>query len=273
MAKEYEVCMNAHPSIYKAKERELKIYFCEPEHGINSDTGILLLIAGFGGHANSKVYKKMRRQFADSYNLMTVQCDYFGWEFMQDSNKVRININRSDLEPIFSRGEIDEIFSEGTMNLNKLVLLGSKHSITLRCMAEIDEDLTDFNDMGIMQAVDNITAVLAVITILKDNQVNFNQGKILIYGHSHGAYLSYLCNAFAPGLFSLIIDNSAWLFPAYLQACRILNYHVGSAAVIIFFDYLARKIVNDGEILFLPSLYPGFPPTHNEVGGVTLKHL
>ena len=64
-------------------ERNINVYMYEPDTGINKDTGILLFISGFGGNANSNVYKKMRREFANKYNLITVQCDYFGWEFMQ----------------------------------------------------------------------------------------------------------------------------------------------------------------------------------------------
>ena len=72
MAKEYDFCMYGHPSIYKPKERKLKIYFSEPESGVNENTGILLLIPGFGGNANSNVYKKMRDYFSDEYNLVVV---------------------------------------------------------------------------------------------------------------------------------------------------------------------------------------------------------
>lgn len=82
MAKSYGYEMFGHPSIYSSNSRKLKVYFSEPDAGVNEDTGILLLIAGFGGNANSKVYNKMRAVFADKFNLITVQCNYFGWEFM-----------------------------------------------------------------------------------------------------------------------------------------------------------------------------------------------
>lgn len=72
MAKEYNYEMFGQPSIYSSKERKLNIYFSEPEDGINEETGIILFIAGFGGNANSNVYKKMRSVFADKYNLVTI---------------------------------------------------------------------------------------------------------------------------------------------------------------------------------------------------------
>ncbi|MDI4650373.1 DUF2920 family protein [Cohnella hashimotonis] len=203
MAKEYEFVMPGHPNIYGGDQpHNLKIYFSEPDSGVNTDTGIVLFIAGFGGHANSNVYKKMRSNFADRYNLVTVQCDFFGWEFMQ-------------AEPL-------------------------------------EESLNNFNDMGLMQVLDNITAVMAVIEILKDNEFTFNSKKIIAYGHSHGAYLSLLCNRLAPGLFSLIIDNSAWLYPAYLSADRYL--FTGSDTPIVF-NYFAKSNENDKGILSLPLVY------------------
>ncbi|MGF9699809.1 hypothetical protein [Paenibacillus sp. MABNR03] len=90
----------------------------------------------------------MRSVFADEYNLVSIQCDYFGLEFMQHS--------------------------------------------------PLPESLYNFNDMGIMQALDNLTAIGIVEQILKDNNLNFNAGKVIAYGHSHGAYLAYLLNVLSP---------------------------------------------------------------------------
>ncbi len=58
MAKEYDFSMYGHPSIYNPRERKLHVYFSEPNGGINGNTGIFLLIPGFGGNSQSNVYKK-----------------------------------------------------------------------------------------------------------------------------------------------------------------------------------------------------------------------
>jgi len=206
MSKDYEICVDAHPNIYnKLSSRKLDIYFSEPENGVNQDTGILNIIAGFGGNANSNVYKKMRSNFADTNNMVTVQCNYFGWEFMQGES--------------------------------------------------LEETLENFNDMGPMQAIDNIFSVIMISEILKDNNLIFNASKIVSYGHSHGAYLSYLSNIFAPGLFNLIIDNSSWLYPEYLLSDRYLNVD-GNQNI---FHYFIRSFENiDADIYSLIFLYNGF---------------
>jgi len=255
MAKEQQLSIYAHPSIYEPAERKMKIYFSEPEQGVNSESGILLFIPGFGGNANSNVYKKMRNQFADQYNLITVQCDYFGWEFMQSDNlNLQPEFTESDMRTIFTAGEVDSI----RLDASKLIQICSLYNEKFNFKVNSAETAANFNDMGIMQAIDNITAVLVVKAILDDNNLVFNTGKILIYGQSQGAYLSYLCNALAPQLFSMIIDNSAWLFPEYMKSERHLYCTMGKSQLNLKFDYLAKKIVKDQDILFLPSLYKKF---------------
>ena len=218
MANQQKFEIYGHPSIYKPEERKLQIYFSEPDNGINEKTGILLLIPGFGGNANSNIYKKMRNCFADEYNLIVVQCDYFGWEFMQAPNNVSINLSKKELSRMFTNRELD-----------------------------------------------NISAIVTVIEVIKDNGYKFDESKIIIYGHSHGAYLAYLCNAFAPNLFSAIIDNSAWLFPVYLHSNRYVNQVYDRTILSVQFEYLAKSMSFDEEILSLPSLYKKFENNCNIV--------
>lgn len=230
-----------------------------PQNGVNEHTGILLLISGFGGQATSNVYKKMRDKFSDDYNLVIIQCDYFGYEFMQEADRVFLP-TRKKFEDIFSDEEIQEIYKDGQPNIDAIFATGSKYNIKIDVEADLsNENIDNFNDMGLLQAIDNITAVLNVMNILYDNNYCFNSKKVIIYGHSHGAYLSYLCNAFAPKLFSLIIDNSAWLVPVYLNDVnRFIIYKRKNLILKVVFEYLAKKVVDDMEILNLTNLYSKF---------------
>ena len=90
MSKEYMVKTKSQSSLYTnihGGDRDLTVYYSIPDRGVTAETGVLLLIPGYGGNANSNVYRKMRRVFPDLYNLIVVQCDYFGWEFMQGVNE------------------------------------------------------------------------------------------------------------------------------------------------------------------------------------------
>lgn len=263
MAKEYILDVYGHNSIYinnylknNYNKRKFKVYFDEPDFGVNEETGILLFISGFGGNSNSNVYKKMRQIFADKYNLVTIQCDYFGYEFMQNANNILVNLNRDDIEGIFTDDEIKLIFQQGNIKLDRLLEVAKNYKINIFGKEDLsNEEFKNFNDMGIMQTLDNITAVLSVMSILYNNNYKFNSKKVILYGHSHGAYLAYLCNALAPHLFSLLIDNSAWLFPVYLKSNRMIFYRTGKMNLAIEFDCFAKNINFDEELLNLSVLY------------------
>lgn len=254
MAKEYNFEMYGQPSLYTNKERKFQIYFSEPEAGTNKETGILLFIAGFGGNANSNVYKKMRNEFADKHNLITIQCDYFGWEFMQTSQNIDLNLDREKLKGTLESEELEYIFQDDNYT-SRLLEIAQNYELRLSGKEKLAETLDNFNDMGLVQAMDNISAVIGVMEILKDNGYEFDKNKVILYGNSHGSYLSYLCNAFAPKLFTFLLDNSAWLFPCYLKSNRYLNQMHGKTLLTTEFEYLARKLDKDEEILDLAQLY------------------
>ena len=114
--------------------------------------------------------------------------------------------------------------------------------------------------MGVMQAIDNITAVLAIINMFRNKGMLINIKKVMIYGHSHGAYLAYMCNRFCPQLFQLIIENSAYIYPTYLNNIRCLRYEYNSNIISFDFRYMISNIENflGNEIYSLEYLYRNF---------------
>jgi len=260
MAKEHVFEMYGHPSIYKAAERKLKVYFCEPEQGINKNTGIILLIPGFGANSSSNVYKKMRREFADKYNLITVQCDFFGFEFLQNVDyfmrnyKVDVQINNK-----FFRFNSDTV-----MDIFKLLHTSQVQGLTIEGKVRDLSETADYCcDMCVMQALDNITAVLTVISIIEENGYEWDKKNVILYGTSHGSYISYVCNAFAPFLFTLLVDCSAYTFPTWLTKRTTYSVYTEQnlglqVQLNITFNYIISCIFSDLEVYHLPTLYKTF---------------
>jgi len=230
----------------------LRIEYSIPQRGTNDDTGIVLLVPGFGGSIDSRVYKKMRETFADTYNLVTVQCDYFGHKFMQNANE--ITFPHDMLKRKLSKEDFEALMADQS----KLYDIIGAYSTQFTCKAVIHETENEFADMSYMQAIDNITAVEAVKIILKENDLPFNHNKIFGYGHSQGAYILHLANRMAPHLFSYIIDNSSWVYPLYLHSNRYLYQTIGKAKVAMEFEYMARSYLKDKTALTLHNLYKGF---------------
>lgn len=252
MSEQHSITIPAHHNIYTgSSNRELRIEFSTPQNCVNERTGLVIFVPGFGGHIDSKVYKKMRQVFADKYNLVTIQSNYFGSSYMQSSDRFTVN-NNELLRRTFSTEEMDKINEGSFFNI-----LAEKY-ITLPVVAILDENIEEFNDMSYMQAIDIISTLEAIKILLNENNIKYDSNRVIGYGHSHGAYLLHLCNRLAPNLFSYIIDNSAWIEPLYLTRNRFLTQGIGNSFLAIEFDYLAKKIISNKKDLHLEMLYKDY---------------
>lgn len=251
MATEYDIEVISQPSIYQPSDRTIRIFFDEPDAGINPDTGILLLIAGYGGQVHSNVYKKMRKQFSDQYNLVTVQCNYMGWEFMQAEEKHSIPVNQ--LTSFLTEKEIAGLSNDPA---HYRYLLKGK---TFHNIIPLDEKPSYLNDMGPAQAMDCLISLKVVMDILKSNGYTYNHRKVIAYGNSHGAYIAHLCNAFSPRTLSSIIDISSYLFPHYIERTRTITVSDGNCFIENVYSYLlGRGIIKDYLLYDLNHLYTQF---------------
>lgn len=198
MAKTIERKIPAHKNIYMERsgkivpERQLRVAMGIPDEGINCDTGMLVLVAGYGGGIDSNVFHKMRETLPDEYNFVVVQCQYFGADYMGAPKKITIPIENYGVHGV-------------------------------RYASETGETIEEFCDMGIMQALDIVTATKECCRYLREQKREVNPGKIIIFGTSHGAYLAYLANLICPHLYKYIFDVSAYLTPYYIHHTRLLE--------------------------------------------------
>lgn len=254
MAENHTFNVSAHPNIYTGSAgRELRIEFSIPSAGVQADTGFIILVPGFGATIDSNVYQKMREQFADIYNMVTIQCEYFGSAHMQSADQINIT-NQQALRSILSEAEWNRI----QQNPGIFTQLIASKEVTFPVKADLNETVEDFNDMGYMQAIDIITAFETVKLLLDDNNLEYDSNRVIGYGHSHGAYLVHLCKILSPQTFSFIVDNSAWLEPLYINRYRVLYTGIGKGTLAIHFDYFAKTVLKGSSLLNLAGLYKTF---------------
>lgn len=249
MALEYTLTLTGQPYFNHHAERNLHVFYTIPEEDPCKATGVLLLIAGFGGDANSRVYSKMRQEFSDSQKLIVVQCDYFGYEFM--GHETEQNTHKR-LEEISGR-------------IHHMMEAGEHVASFLEENFEQTETSDSFCELGLFQALDNIRALKYVMDFLSEHHnITFDHNKILAYGFSHGAYLALFCNALMPNLFSAIIDNSGWVYPVYLYQPRIRSFSWNdpnsnfSGTFYLKIFYQGLQWIDDAEIYNLNRLYAKF---------------
>lgn len=250
MAKEYELEIQGQPTRYSNQERYFKMYFAEPEEGAGESTGVFLFIAGYGGHAMSNVYQKMRRELADQYNCITLQCDYLGYRHMQNDH--HLTVTEEMLREVLTPREYRMLTRD--YEGNKALLEGK----ILSDYISLQETADDFNEMGLWQAMDNLMALKVLLDVVQENGISICRNRIYVFGQSHGAYLAYLCNFLAPGLFTGIIENSAYLFPYFLHHDREV-IKVGSALTLRkIYHYLIADQDIDADSYDLSKLYQVF---------------
>ena len=137
--------VKAHRNIYLDKGREeynrkIKVDIGIPSTGINEQTGIIVLVPGYGADIDTNVYNKMKREIADTYNLITLQCDYFGNKMMDSKHP----------------DEIDWLLKSPNVK-----------SCHLEYIDITKETIEEFNDMGFMQALDIVSSCIQGIDNLK----------------------------------------------------------------------------------------------------------
>jgi hypothetical protein len=267
MSKNLGVIYYGHNSVYtdeylqnNYKKRKFHVKYSIPSEGVNEETGILLIIAGYGAHCNSKIYKKMRSEFADNYNLVTIQCDYFGYEYMQACLE-DVTVEDIDLEKLnisTTNEKYKKIYSDNQININEFLNADLRYKNEIAIKSNFNETLENFNDMGVMQALDNIVATLKVIKYLQRKKLKFNTNKIIIMGNSHGSYLGYLCNIMCRGLYTHILDNSAWIYPVYYNKDRYLELTKGNSVLVVRYEYKIKNIRSSIKGLKIKDLYDEF---------------
>lgn len=252
MAKEYELKLLGQPYYGNCKERTYNICFTEPEEGITKETGILLLVAGFGGNINSNVYRKIRNIYSDKYDMIAIQADYMGSRCQQAPQ------NYSTKDVLYDETEwtVEEI--EDFLHDRPLKSGSRKETESLEIILDTQETEEDFVEMGVFQAMDNIRAVKVVVDIVKQNGYEFNENKIVGFGDSHGAYLLYVINRLCPELLTTVIDNSAWLFPMYIDFGRVFSYCVNEIQLKKHMIYRLQDVIEDRQVYDLRYLYKGF---------------
>lgn len=257
MSASFEFDCSAHP-ILEGVNRKQKVYFSVPDN-INERTGMLLLIAGFGGAPSSNVYKKMRSNFSDTYNLVVVQTEYMGTEFMGEFTEFLFMQDFFqgfyDSFPPARRQEF--ISLDGNVDLSS-IFRADLPSLNIPLLTLTNETETNFVEMGPIQAIDCVNALLTVRAILMDNGYDIDEAKTLAFGHSHGAYLALLANRFFPWLFSAIIDGSGWLLPEYLTKDRILLSQYNQHNLRMYTRYKIAESECDFQIRDIRNLYKTF---------------
>lgn len=211
MAKLIEKEIETHKNIYMdAKENRLiSVRISVPDQGINENTNMLILSYGYGANYKANVFTKLMETLPDKYNLVVVCGCYFGSAFMDNSWVIN---------------EDKGYYAAGS------------------------ETAEDFNDMGILQALDTVYMTLGALDFIDRKAEELKH--IILFGSSHGGYISHLANLFCPGLYTYVLDISGYTAPYHMIHDRKVSWPAKN--LIISIKYLVSQ---RADLRYIPAAY------------------
>ncbi|MCK6439911.1 MAG: alpha/beta hydrolase, partial [Planctomycetes bacterium] len=192
--------------------REVRCFVKAPSQGINEDTGTLLVLHGLGGRHNDISYKKLRRDFADRFNLVVIGVNYLGTDvqvrdqaYIYEKNRAIVQENKAEILALD-----EQLTKPAVVTLDPEHYFYAPNPIGERELAKPLAD--DFWDYGCLQAMDVLTALhwvhqkLGVHQKLAFEGATFNQARTHLIAQSAGSQTAVMCLKFAPKTFSSLID-------------------------------------------------------------------
>jgi hypothetical protein len=200
-----------HPDIELGWERtEIDAFLTLPESGINDDTGLIMVVDGFDGRADSAYQREeLRPYLADKFNCIVVGVNYFGIfrkalyqikpEFLFNINRIYgLELSLENFKNVQSEEGFYRIIAES-------VIQRGITSLDIRCQPTIKTGKDEYQSWGLLPAIDCLQVLGEVM-----KRYDLNQKRIMAYGNGYGAYIALLMAKFAPHTFSVIVDREAY---------------------------------------------------------------
>lgn len=181
-----------------------------PTAGLDSRTGLMFCIHGFGGHFNDAYMQKLRPFLADRYNCVTVSVDYFGAECLRNDVLNPAPDFFSKLTELYGMTVTVSASTPMQDILNAIL-----EALAGRGVRELPPEMlfispgTQYMSFGVLPALDHLQVTHR---LLQDYPLN--RRRLFVLGTSYGGYIGQMLNKLAPNTFRLVIDNSGFTSPS-----------------------------------------------------------
>jgi hypothetical protein len=198
-----------HPDIELGVARTPMTYTARlPAEGINSDTGLILYIGGYGMNPGDGYTASLLSYLADRHNCVAAAFNYFGARMIAGTAD-RIVPHPDFFQNLTAHyGLTVSVSPEIAMEeiLARIATLLAQNGI-----ARLPDDCRlinrsqEYNSMGFLPALDGLTVVHDLMRTFA-----LNKTRLFLLGTSYGGYIAGLIAKFAPRTFRMIVDNSGF---------------------------------------------------------------
>ncbi|EIZ1686349.1 DUF2920 family protein [Campylobacter lari] len=245
-------------------KRESKLEFKLTYDDSKDIKAIVCIISGLGGDSDDNYKTNFATFVAQNYDVAVLSVNYHcignrpqtgAVYFLDDIDKLILDtsLKTINLKIPFDIKNIDTF--EKINNCleyidNEINFLKSQwildHSYKLKLSITLQPTKNEYQNFGIMQAIDILNAILYTKNYLLQNK----NLKTILIGSSHGGYLANLCAKIAPWNIDNIVDNSS-----YAKTCLRLIGFEKEVDYTKYYGFLTPNVSNN-IIIF------GFDKTH-----------
>ncbi|EFU6100226.1 DUF2920 family protein, partial [Campylobacter lari] len=245
-------------------KRESKLEFKLTYDDSKDIKAIVCIISGLGGDSDDNYKTNLATFVAQNYDVAVLSVNYHcignrpqtgAVYFLDDIDKLILDtsLKTINLKIPFDIKNIDTF--EKINNCleyidNEINFLKSQwildHSYKLKLSITLQPTKNEYQNFGIMQAIDILNAILYTKNYLLQNK----NLKTILIGSSHGGYLANLCAKIAPWNIDNIVDNSS-----YAKTCLRLIGFEKEVDYTKYYGFLTPNVSNN-IIIF------GFDKTH-----------
>lgn len=205
-------------------KRKTKLHFKLSWDDEKDLKAIVCIISGLGGDSNTHYKEHLIQSLASDNEIAALSVDYhcIGLEPSLGARRFLSDYDIEIFKLVCSKLGFDESIDFDKMNANSAYLdeLMQKlklHIGVLKLQGKVPMDFRapiswslearggEYQNMGIMSAMDVINALLSAKKILANKNL-----PVILEGSSHGGYIANICAKIAPWLVDAVIDNLSW---------------------------------------------------------------
>lgn len=170
--------------------------------------GLVFVIPGFGGDTNDGYAEALRRHIVTKHEMAAVSVQYHCFGARPETGG-RIQVDDRDRLMLLGLAHFAKTSLGDPNDVNDVARRLAQTGITARVGATIHPARDEYQNFGVVQAMDH----LAVLGDLLEQGAEFDTGRIVALGSSHGGYIAHLIAKIAPRTLAMVIDNSSYTQP------------------------------------------------------------
>lgn len=198
-----------HPDIELGVARAPLDYLaCVPDVGVTPETGLVLVLCGYGMDPRGDYVRKLLSHLANAHDCVAASLDYFGAD-LWSPRKCKLVPHPNFFAALKRHYGLEVTAPKGFDT--RLLVPQLVAALVQRGVKALHGDCllmgvtSEYHSMGFLPALDGLQVTHRLL-----DEFALNKRRLFLLGTSYGGYVANLMAKFAPNTFRMVIDNSGF---------------------------------------------------------------